>query len=94
MGEWIFRIVIAVVLALWSAWGLPYLKAKIGAEQAAKVAQCVKTAVQAAEQLLRNADGKSKYEFVCQSLSEQGINVTESVKLAVEAEVANLPHSK
>ncbi len=94
MSEWIVRIVLGVLLALWSAWGLPYLKAKLGNEKANRIALCIDTAVQAAEQMLKDATGEEKLDFVCENLAAQGIDLTQSVRLAVEAAVAKLPHKQ
>jgi hypothetical protein len=90
MLEWILRAAVGVALAFFSAFGVPYLKEKWGNEKAERITRCVKTAVQAAEQLFGAQTGSEKYNFVCESLQKQGIAVTETTKLQIESAVREL----
>ncbi len=90
MLEWILRAVIGMALAFFSAFGLPYLKEKLGNEKAQRVERCVKIAVGAAEQLLGSKTGNEKYAFVCETLQKQGIAVTDETKLQIESAVREL----
>jgi hypothetical protein len=72
-----------VAAALVTAFLLPWLKAKIGAEAWSKLIEVVRVAVRAAEKAYEKEDNDlvrqtAKYEYVLGFLAEKGIDISES----------------
>ena len=87
----IFEAVIALVLALASAFLLPWLKSRTTAEQRTELLKWVDIAVAAAQQLHHQADGEARLEYALSVLWARGFDVdTVEVRNAVEAAVLKL----
>lgn len=90
----IITAVIALLSALVTAFVIPWLKERIGAERLATWQQYVEIAVRAAEQLYGAAQGEEKKAYVVQYLAGKGIQFdTETVDKMIEATVLTL-HSQ
>ena len=89
----IISAVIALVSALVSAFLIPWLKKKIGAEDLKKWQAYVEIAVRAAEQLYAANEGAEKKAYVLQYLAERGIVFdSDTVDKLIEAAVLTLHH--
>lgn len=84
---------IAFISALLSAFLIPYLKEKIGADKLKKWQLIVETAVRAAEQLYNSDQGQEKKAYVLQYLASKGIKFDDAtVDKMIEAAVLMLHH--
>lgn len=87
----IITAVIALLSALVTAFVIPWIKERIGAERLAKWQQYVEIAVRAAEQLYSAEQGEAKKAYVVQYLAGKGIRFdTETVDRMIEATVLTL----
>ena len=85
--------VITVSTTLITAFVIPYLKSKISAQNFTTIITWITVAVEAAEQLYKNADnaGLLKYEYAVSSLKEKGIDIDETeLKNLIESAVLKL----
>jgi len=85
--------IITILTVLITAFIIPYIKSKISAQNFVIIASWVTVAVEAAEQLYKNADnaGLLKYEYVVSSLKEKGIDIDETeLKNLIESAVLKL----
>ena len=90
----IAKIVIELVVAVASAFFIPWLKAKTGAEQVSDMLRWVEIAVSAAEQLYDAKDGSTKKKYVAAFLEERGYRVNaDELDAAIESAVLRL-HSE
>lgn len=87
----IFQAIITLAVALVTAFVVPWLKKKIGAENMDEFLKWVNIGVAAAEQLYASTDGDKKKLYVIQFLSSKGFKVdTEMLDNAIEAAVLEL----
>lgn len=87
----IIQAVITLAVALITAFVIPWLKNKIGAQNMDEFMRWVQIAVAAAEQLYDSMDGKKKKAYVVEFLSSKGFKVdTEELDNAIEAAVLEL----
>lgn len=87
----IIQAVITLAVALITAFAVPWLKKKIGAENMDEFLKWVEIAVAAAEQLYDSLDGDAKKAYVVQFLTSKGFKVdTEALDNAIEAAVLKL----
>lgn len=87
----IITAVLALLSALVTAFVIPWLKERIGAERLATWQQYVEIAVRAAEQLYSATQGEEKKAYVVQYLAGKGIQFdTETVDKMIEATVLTL----
>lgn len=88
----IIEVVIALAVALVTAFFIPWLKTKVDAEKLSEAAKWVKIAVQAAEMIYTEADmGKFKKNYVLMFLEEKGYTFDEnSVNALIESAVLEL----
>lgn len=90
--EALLRLMVLILGGLW----IPYIKAKIGEAQYAKILANVKTAVEAAEQIYKTMDkgehkNQLRYEEAVKYLSNKGIKLTaEELKALIHAAVLRL----
>ena len=85
------KMLIELIVAVASMWLVPWLRAKLNAEQVADMLRWVEIAVSAAEQLYDAAQGSAKKQYVVSFLEERGYRVDENeVDLAIEAAVLKL----
>lgn len=85
------KIVIELIVAVASLWLIPWLRARLNAEEVSDMLRWVEIAVSAAEQLFRGEDGENKKAYVRLFLSEKGYDVdTEELDAAIEAAVLRL----
>ena len=90
----IITAVIALLTALVSAFLIPWMKERIGAEKLAKWQQYVDIAVRAAEQLYDATQGKEKKAYVLQYLASKGIQFdSDTVDKMIESAVLTLHHA-
>lgn len=90
----IIEAVISLCAALASAFFIPWVKKKIGAEKMEEFLRWVDIGVAAAEQLFETEATKEKKEYVLEFLHEKGIVYNEwEVDTAIEAAVIKL-HSQ
>ena len=90
----IIKLAIELVIACASLWLVPWLRAKLNAEQVADMLRWVEIAVSAAEQLYDAARGDEKKKYVVSFLEDHGYRVDDDeVDLAIEAAVLKL-HSE
>lgn len=90
----IITAVITLLTALLTAFFIPWLKERVGAEKLAKWQQYVEIAVRAAEQLYDTAQGKEKKAYVLQYLASKGIQFdSDTVDKMIESAVLML-HSE
>lgn len=83
----IVQVVIALLAAIITAKVVPWLKAKLNAEQYATLTAVTKTLVYAAEQLFGAGKGDAKIDYVVRQLSAKGYAVD---RAAIEAQVREL----
>ena len=87
----ITKIVIDLVVAAASLWLVPWLRARLNAEQVTDMLRWVEIAVSAAEQLYDATQGSIKKKYVTSFLREHGYQVDEDeLDLAIEAAVLKL----
>lgn len=87
----IVKIAIELIVAAASLWLIPWLRARLNAEQLADLLRWVEIAVSAAEQLYDSTQGSIKKEYVMAFLEERGYCVDEEeLNLAIEAAVLRL----
>lgn len=89
----IVEAVVALIMALISAFVIPWIKQKISKEKLEKVAMWVEIAVEAAEQLYTGSGrGAEKKAYVVDFLNSKGYTLdTASLDNLIEAAVFNLP---
>lgn len=73
-----------------------YLQAKLSAEERAKLQDLVKTLVAAAEQMYgtEDPDGGKRLGYVQNMLIKAGVELTDTVRAIIEAQVQSLNSSK
>ena len=87
----ILNAVIALAAALITAFLIPWIRKKIGAENMDDFLQWVEIAVAAAEQLYESTDGEKKKEYVVDFLEDKGFKFNmEELENAIEAAVLHL----
>ena len=88
----ILQIFVALVVAVISAFVLPYFRSITTSEQRTELAAWVKIAVAAAEQIYKGSGrGEEKKQYVLEWLYGQGITVDESqIDAMIEAAVFEL----
>ena len=87
----IAKILIELCAAIASLWLIPWLRARLNAEQVSDMLRWVEIAVSAAEQLYDAAQGNAKKQYVVSFLEERGYRVDEEeLDLAIEAAVLRL----
>ena len=87
----IAKILIELCVAIASLWLIPWLRARLNAEQVADMLRWVDIAVSAAEQLYEASQGSVKKKYVMSFLAERGYRVDEEeLDLAIEAAVLRL----
>lgn len=87
----IIKLAIELIVAIASLWLVPWLRAKLNAEQVADMLRWVEIAVSAAEQLYDATMGYEKKQYVTLFLEERGYRVDEEeLNLAIEAAVLRL----
>ena len=85
------KMLIELIVAVASLWLVPWLRAKLNAEEVADMLRWVEIAVSAAEQIYDAAAGDAKKHYVLAFLNEHGYAVdTDEVDLAIEAAVLRL----
>jgi uncharacterized membrane protein YraQ (UPF0718 family) len=83
--------IIALVVALLTAFVLPWLRSKTTAEQRKELLSWVDIAVAAAQQLYHQCSGQQRLEYALSMLQEKGYDINDSVVVdAVEAAVLKL----
>jgi len=84
---------LTLIVAVISAFVIPWLKSKISAEKLAEVSEWVKIAVTAAEQIYNGPGrGEEKKAYVLQFLTEKGYTVDmDASENMIEAAVYELP---
>ena len=90
---------ITVIVLLVSAYVIPYLKNKIGADKMQRLEQFVEAAVRAAEQLYKPEEWKLKKDYVTQLVTEKanglGIGLNEAeIDAVIEGVVNYVKHNK
>lgn len=87
----IIQAVITLAVALITAFVIPWLKKKIGAENMDEFMRWVAIAVAAAEQLYESTDGEKKKAYVVEFLLSKGFKVdVDELNNAIEAAVLEL----
>ena len=87
----IVKIIIELVAATASLWLIPWLRAKLNAEQVSDMLRWVEIAVSAAEQLFDSVQGDAKKNYVLGFLRYKGYEVdAEELVTAIEAAVLRL----
>lgn len=87
----IIEAVIALVVALVSAFVIPWIKKKVGAENMSDFLRWVEIGVAAAEQIYTSVATQEKKQYVIDFLAEKGISYNElEVDAAIEAAVIKL----
>lgn len=87
----VVKIVIELIVAIASMWLVPWIKAKLSAEEIADMLRWVEIAVSAAEQLYDATQGSVKKKYVVSFLEERGYHVDETeMNLMIEAAVLKL----
>ena len=87
----ILQAVVTLAVALITAFAIPWLKKKIGAENMDEFMRWVQIAVAAAEQLYESTDGDGKKAYVVNFLASKGFKVNpEEFDNAIEAAVLKL----
>lgn len=87
----IIQAVVTLAVALITAFVIPWLKNKIGAQNMDEFMRWVQIAVAAAEQLYDSTDGDEKKAYVVNFLASKGFKVdTEELDNAIEAAVLEL----
>ena len=87
----IIEAIIALAVALISAFVIPWLKTKIGVNKMADFLKWVEIAVAAAEQLYNSTEGSKKKRYVESFLLDKGYSVSSSeLDIAIEGAVKKL----
>lgn len=87
----IVEAIISLCAALISAFLIPWVKKKIGAEKMAEFLRWVDIAVAAAEQVFNSEDTQAKKEYVLDFLDEKGVTYDLlAIDAAIEAAVIKL----
>ena len=87
----IIKLAIELIVAIASLWLVPWIKAKLSAEEIADMLRWVEIAVSAAEQLYDATMGYEKKQYVTLFLEERGYKVDGTeIDLAIEAAVLKL----
>lgn len=88
--------ILTLIISMVSAFLVPYLKTKIGAEKLENIRFWVNIAVEAAEQIYTGSGrGKEKKEYVLKFLQSKGFTLnTEEIENIIEAAVLNLKLNK
>ena len=87
----IIQAVLTLAVSLITAFVIPWLKNKIGAQNMDEFMRWVEIAVAAAEQLYDSTDGDEKKAYVVNFLASKGFKVdTEELDNAIEAAVLEL----
>ena len=87
----IAKILIELIVACASLWLVPWLRAKLSAEQVADMLRWVEIAVSAAEQLYDAAQGGQKKLYVLGFLRDKGYAINkDELDVAIEAAVLRL----
>jgi len=87
----VFTAFIALLLAVVSAFVIPWLRRKIAADDMDDLLIWVEIAVAAAQQLYHQADGEKRLQHALGVLADKGYDVNdEAVRNAVEAAVLKL----
>lgn len=87
----IFEAVIALVIAIISAFIIPWIKRHTTAKDREEMLKWVEIAVMAAQQLYHNLDGTSRKEYVQQFLLSKGYDISgREIDSAIEAAVLKL----
>ena len=87
----IFKLAIELIVAIASLWLVPWLRAKLNAEQVADMLRWVEIAVSAAEQLYDSTQGEAKKVYCMNFLLDKGYDVdTDEIDNAIEAAVLRL----
>lgn len=90
----IIQAVLTLAVALITAFVIPWLKNKIGAQNMDEFMRWVQIAVAAAEQLYESTDGDEKKAYVVNFLASKGFKVdTEELDNAIESAVLELHNS-
>lgn len=89
----IMEAIIALVVAVITAFVIPWLKGKIDADKLGQIKLWVTVAVEAAEQLYNGTGrGEEKKAYVVKFLQEKGFTIDpDSLDKLIEAAVFNLP---
>ena len=89
----IMEAIIALVVAVITAFVIPWLKGKIDADKLEQIKLLVTVAVEAAEQLYNGTGrGEEKKAYVVKFLQEKGFTIDpDSLDKLIEAAVFNLP---
>lgn len=88
--------ILTLIVSMVSAFLVPYLKTKIGAEKLENIRFWVNIAVEAAEQIYTGSGrGKEKKEYVLKFLQSKGFTLNaEEIENIIEAAVLNLKLNK
>ena len=87
----IIEAAVALLVALVSAFLIPWIRSRLNASQTAELLRWVKIAVYSAQQLYYNLDGATRLEHALEVLAAKGFDVDDAALLdAVEAEVLKL----
>ena len=88
--------ILTLIVSVVSAFLIPYLKTKIGAEKLDNIRFWVNIAVEAAEQIYAGSGrGKEKKEYVLKFLQSKGFTLNaEEIENIIEAAVLNLKINK
>lgn len=84
--------IVSLLLAVLTAFVIPYIKEKYGAAKTQKIYSIVAIAVEAAEMLFQGTGlGEKKKAYVMQYLTDHGYTVdTETLNVMIESAVLNL----
>lgn len=88
----LFEAIITLIVALISAFLIPYIKSKVSAEKFETLKSWVKVAVQAAEMLYRESGmGEQKKAYVIEYLNSKGHDLdTDTLNNLIESAVLEL----
>ena len=88
----LFEAIITLIVALISAFLIPYIKSKVSAEKLETIKKWVKVAVQAAEMLYRDSGmGEQKKAYVIEFLNSKGYDLdTDTLSNLIESAVLEL----
>ena len=87
----IFEAAVALLLAIVSAFLVPWIKTKLTSAQTTEMLRWVEIAVAAAQQLYPQNDGDVRLQYALELLENKGYNVNDNAVLdAVEAAVLKL----
>ena len=88
----LFEAIITLIVAIISAFLIPYIKSKVSAEKFETLKSWVKVAVQAAEMLYRESGmGEQKKAYVIEYLNSKGYDLdTDTLNNLIESAVLEL----